>query len=195
MRESTYFKTGHRWRHGWLAVAAAAVLGGCSAYDLRYSFDPKPVDVLAVKPGAPETEPVRTLVSVVGIRRKDSKAQRPASVEVRLRLENTSPFTVRFDPASLLLFSAGLEQFPDPILSLPAPTAISPAESVAVEALFPMPDGRYPSEIDLGGFNVRWTIDIDGQPVTSSVTFTRLPTAYYDRYHYRIGVGYHRYDR
>ena len=93
--------------------AAATCLNGCSTYDTRYVFDPRPVDVTAAIPGAATAEPVRTLVSVAGIRRADPASGLPVSVEVRLRLENTSAVPVSFDPASLALFSAGLKQFPD----------------------------------------------------------------------------------
>jgi hypothetical protein len=175
-------------------AAAAATLSGCSVYDSRYLYEPRPVDVLTTKPGADDAEPARTLVTVVGVRQEDSRSQLPASVEVRLRVENTSPFPVAFDPASFVLFSAGLERFPDPIVQPEGPITVPPAGTAVVKAFFPFPEGRSPSEFDLSGLNLRWTLEVDGYAVTSSAGFLALPSAYYDRYHHRIGVGYQRYD-
>ncbi len=185
------------WRFGHAVAtltAAAATLCGCSVYDSRYLYEPRPVDVQTTKPGADDVEPARTLVTVVGVRREDSRSQLPASVEVRLRVENTSPFPVAFDPASFVLFSAGLQRFPDPIVQPEGPITVAPAGTAVVKAFFPFPEGRSHSEFDLSGLNLRWTLEVDGHAVTSSAGFLALPTAYYDRYHHRIGVGYQRYD-
>jgi hypothetical protein len=175
-------------------AGVAAMLCGCSVYNSRYVYAPRPVEVESVKPGADDAEPARTLVTVVGVRRDDEESQLPASVEVRLRVENTSPFPVAFDPGTLALFSAGLDRFPDPIVRPEGSVALEPAGSAIVEAFFPLPDGQRPSDLDLSGLNVQWTLEVGGHAVTSSASFLVLPTAYYDRYHYRIGVGYHRYD-
>jgi hypothetical protein len=175
-------------------VGIAVILGGCSVYNARYVYEPRPIDIQSAKAGADEAEPARTLVTVVGVRREDPKAQLPACVEVRLRMENTSPFPVAFDPGSLALFSAGLERFPDPIVRPEGSIAVAPAGSAVIEAFFPFPDGRDPDDLDLSGLNLRWTLEVGGHAVTSSASFVCLPTAYYGRYHYRVGVGYHRYD-
>ncbi|MHC4274733.1 MAG: hypothetical protein ACYSUR_13840 [Planctomycetota bacterium] len=175
-------------------VGVAVMLGGCSVYNSRYVYEPRPIDIESPRPGADDAQPARTLVTVVGVRREDAEAQLPASVEVRLRVENTSPFPVVFDPGSLALFSAGLERFADPIVRPEAPIALEPAGSAVVEAFFPFPEGRTLGELDLSGLNLRWSLEVGGQAVTSSASFVQLPNAYYDRYHYRIGVGYHRYD-
>jgi hypothetical protein len=175
-------------------VGAAVMLGGCSVYNSRYVYAPRPIDVPAAKPGADDAEPARALVTVVGVRREDAESQLPASVEVRLRLENTSPFRLAFDPASLALISADLDRFPDPIVRPAGSIAVAPGGSAVVEAYFPFPDGRGPDDLDLSGLNVRWTVAVDGLDVTSSAGFVVLPTVYFSRYHHRIGVGYHRYD-
>ena len=171
---------------GW----AVAALGGCSIYDSRYVFGPKPVDVESAVPGVSDVEPVRTLVSVIGVRRADQEAQRPASVEVRLRVENTSPASVTFDPTSLALFSADLKQFPAPIVEPPDPFDVEPQASAIVEAFFPFPDEADPADFDLSGLNVRWTMRIGGQPVTSSASFTRRREVYYPRHRFHFGIGY-----
>jgi hypothetical protein len=175
-------------------VAAGALLGGCSVYDQRYLYEPRPIDIQTTKPGADDAEPARTLVTVVGVRKDDSRSQLPASIEVRLRVENTSPFPVSFDPASFALFSADLERFPDPIVQPEGAVTVPPAGTAVVKAFFPFPEGRGHSDFDLSGLNLRWVLEVDGFAVTSSAGFLALPTAYYDRYHRRIGVGYQRYD-
>ncbi len=176
-----------------LPVAVAVVVaGGCSVYDSSYVFDPGPIDVTADGPGA-DDEPIHVLVKVVGVRRPDKESQLPASVEVRLRLENTSRSPVTLEPASLVLFSGDLSRFPDPILRPATLLTVAPSESAIVEAYFPFPDGRRASDVDLSGLNLRWTVSIDGHPVTSSASVQRRPLGYYDRYPHRIGVGYQAY--
>jgi hypothetical protein len=182
-----------RWRWGVIGVTAGLVLAGCSVYDSAYVFGPGPVDVKSPVPGAADVEPARTLVTVVGVRREDSESDLPASVEVRLRVENTSPLTVSFSPASLVLFSAALEQFPDPIVVPTATFEVEPGESVIVDAWFPFPPGVKAADMDLSGLNVRWALAIDGRTVTSSASFTRQPNGYYDRYPNRVGVGFQAY--
>lgn len=176
-----------------LVVLAAVVVGGCSVYDSRYAFDPGPVDVLASKPGSPESQPVRTLVTILGVRRADDRSALPPGVDVRLRVDNTSPYPVTLDPAKLVLFSAGLERFADAIVRPAGPIDLAPGDSGMIDASFPYPEAATPEEMDLSGLNVRWTLVIDGESVTSSATFLRLPSGYYDRHPYRIGVGYQRY--
>ena len=116
----------------------------------------------------------------------------PPGVEVRLRVDNTSPYQVTFDPAMLVLFSAGLERFAEPIARPAEPIDLAPGGSGMIDASFPFPETGTPEDMDLSGLNVRWTLVIDGESVTSSATFLRLPTGYYDRYPHRIGVGYQR---
>ena len=174
-------------------VLVVAVVGGCSVYDSRFAFDPGPVDVPASRPGSPDAEPVRTLVTVLGVRRADDRSAMPPGVDVRLRVDNTSPYQVTFDPAMLVLFSAGLERFAEPIVIPAEPIELAPGGSGMIDASFPFPEAGTPNDMDLSGLNVRWTLVIDGESVTSSATFERLPRGYYDRHPYRIGVGFQRY--
>ncbi len=172
-----------------LLICGLLAAAGCSVYDSRYVFGPGPADVAAFRPGAGEPS-VQVLVTVPGVRRADKKAGTPACVEVRLRLDNTSSAAATFDPRSLSLFSAGLERFPDPSVHPQQVLELAPGNSELVDACFPFPEGRRPSDMNLEGLNVRWEILFEGQAITSSATFTRQPTGYYDRYPYRIGVGF-----
>ncbi len=169
---------------------ALVILGGCATtYDGRYLYEPRLVDVESPMPDQAEGPPVRTLVTIAGVRRADADAGLPASVEVRLRVENAGPAAVSLDPATLALFSVDFTQFPAPITQPAEPVEIPPGQAGTIEVFFPFPGERYPGDLDLGGLNVRWTLLIGGRPVTSSATFSR------QRYSYRRfdwGIGYHR---
>ncbi len=182
----------------WLPVLFVVnALDGCAGYEDPYAFEPHPADVVAARPGAADAEPVRVLVSILGVHQPD-KTDLPVSptLTIRLRVENTSPFPVTFDPGSLVLFSGGLVRFPDPIVDPGEPVDIEPGRSTAVDAGFPFPGEGAPGGTDMSGLNLRWTLVIDGQPVTSSASFLRtFPNACYC-YHcprHGIGVGYQRY--
>ncbi len=178
----------------WAAAGAAALAAGCSVYDHRFDYQPGPLDVAAPVPGAADQQPVRVLVSVMGVRRAGSDVEMAATVEVRLRIENFSDADVLIDPATFALFSADLQQFPAGH-SVPAePLQLLPRQSAVITTYFPFPEGKVPGPYDLNGLNVRWTLYVGDRPVTSSASFSRLPEAYYDRYPARIGVGYYRYD-
>src|SRR5262249_43345613 len=118
----------------WL-VSGVLALGGCSVYDSRFDFEPRPVDVAAAKPGS-EATAARILVTVQGVRRADSKAGTPACVEVGLRIDNTTPFPASFDPQSLILFSAGLDEFPVASASPDGVTQLPPGTFAIIQACF-----------------------------------------------------------
>ena len=163
-----------------VTALALVTLGGCAAttYDERYLYEPSLVDVETAVPGEAQGPPVRTLVAVAGVRRADPDANLPASVEIRLRIENAGPAAVRFDPQTLALFSADFTQFPAPITRPAGPVEIPPGQTGTIEVFFPFPGDRYPADLDLGGLNVRWTLSIGGQPVTRSTTFNRRRILY-----------------
>ena len=176
-------------------LVAVTVLDGCVAYGGPYAFAPHPADVTAARPGVSDAEPVRMLVSILGVNRhaENESHDRP-TLKIRLRVENTTSFPVTFDPGSLVLFSGSLEKFPDPTVEPRGPVEVAPGGSTVVEACFPFPGEGTPQGTDMSGLNLRWTVVIDGQPVTSSASFIRqLPDVYYDYPHRGIGVGYHRY--
>jgi hypothetical protein len=182
-----------RWR-ALLTVGVAAWLAGCSVYDTRYAYKPMTATVEAPVPGAGGTGPPVTLVQIVGVRRADERSQLPASVQVRLKVQNASATAVAFDPASLVLAGAGIDRFPDPVLRPAEVTALAPAESAEFEAYFPLPGGREPGDLDLSALRVRWQLDVGARAVDSIAAFELLPTAYYDRYPNRTGGGFQRYD-
>jgi len=168
------------------------VLDGCAAYGGPYAFEPHPADVIAASPGVSDAQPVRMLVSILGVSSSggNEAPERPV-LKIRLRVENASSFPVTFDPGSLVLISGGLEKFPDPTVEPGGPVEVEPGGSTVVDACFPFPGDGTPQGTDMSGLNLRWTVVIDGQPVTSSASFIRqVPDVYVGR---RIGVGYQRY--
>jgi hypothetical protein len=184
-----------RWGCRMLVAAGLGVLpGGCSVYDARYAYGPNSVAVDAPVPGAGGTRPARTLVQVVGVRRSEKGSSLPASVAVRLKVENTSGSPVSFDPASLVLSGPGVQRFPAAVVRPDGVVDVAPAGTAEVEAFFPFPQGRAPRDFDLSTLSVRWTLVVGGHDVDSSADFVLLRTAYYDRYPHRVGVGFGRYD-
>lgn len=165
-------------------LAAVLLAAGCSTYDHRFVYDPRPADVGTA---APE---VRALVSVMGLRRADRARQIPASLDLRLHLENAGSETVVFDPSSLVLFAADLTRLADPLVEPAGRRALAPGATMLVEARFALPA----SELDLDGLRLCWELAVGDTNVAASAGFTRRPEHYYDRYPHRIGVGFHRYD-
>ena len=71
---------------------------------------------------------------------------------------------------------------------------VAPGGSAVVDAWFPFPGDGTPEATDMSGLNLRWTVVIDGKPVSSSASFLRQQPDDDDAYpHPGIGVGYHRY--
>ena len=136
-------------------------LGGCHArrggYDTRYLFEPRPAD-LVVESGV-TGQPVRTLATIIGVRRADRDRGAPPVVEARFRVENDtdSPVHVRLD--SFTLSSADVATFP-PARVFPeeASPDVGPHGQAVYTAMFPLL-GDY----DLSGLNLRWSLDVDPQ--------------------------------
>jgi hypothetical protein len=158
------------------------LLAGCSAYDSRYEFGPRPLEFGHSLPGMPDRA-ASVLLSVVGVRKRDAEAQLPASVEIRMRVDNQSSGEVRLDPAGLRLYAANLVPFPAPI----APAGVlvvAGGESGELTAYFPFPDSKVPGGFDLDGLGLRWTLELGSERSTGSVTFVRAER---DAYGYDYG--------
>ena len=181
-----------------LFFVAAAILNGCAAYEGSYVFEPHPAEVTASRPGEADAQRVRMLVSILGVKRpaEGDADDRPA-LEVRLRVENTSSLPVSIDPGSLVLLSGAQERFPDPTVELGQSGQlfmVAPGGSAVVDACFPFPGDGTPEATDISRLDLRWTVVIDGKPVSSSASFLRQQPDDDDAYPHRgIGVGYHRY--
>ncbi|MHC4429762.1 MAG: hypothetical protein ACYS0D_14345 [Planctomycetota bacterium] len=175
--------------------AAFVWLGGCSVYDGRFVYDPRIVSVTTTADGdaglgaRPDEDQVRTLVSVIGIRRDDSKSELPASVEVRLRVENDGTSPVGFNPTALSLVSADLQAFPEPIVQPAYGIEVEPGAHAVINAYFPLND----ADLDLTALNVRWSLFLEGRRVSASSDFTRRRIVSHHthwHHHYHVGFGF-----
>ena len=176
-----------------LALAAVLLLGGCTSQstsdykptnysnppspyraDYRYGPNPAMVDILSA--ASPQSSPALTAyVSLAGIRPGQSPPNIPASVEVRLRLDNHSNQPVYIDPESLQLETGELRPLPSPILQPTTLVVVPPGQSQQITAYFPFPPGTSFQTIDINHFRARWRVEIGQQPVSQSAQFDRIP--------------------
>jgi len=187
---------------GVLVVACLWSLAGCSAYDARYVYQPRPNETVVQLEDDPDAAPLRMLSSIVGVRLPTKEAGNSKFVEAAILLDNTSSLTIEFDPTTVALFSGDAKRFPSPGVTDKEKTSIEPGQSVRVTLLFPFPKGQHQDTVDLNGLNLRWAIEHDGQSYYQSATFDRRPTQTYRRDDYYWGYPgpynhyfYHRHFR
>lgn len=158
-------------------VLAVLLIGGVGCGDRymgRFQYEPNPYSTTLAGDVDGSAGPVQVLVSVLGVREtKDGKSAELVSTFV---LENMAEQPVRFDPNSLALFSADLERFQEPVTEPSEPTDIEAGERHRVLARFEFPAGMLPEDLDMAGLSLRWTVDIAGEDLTRSTTFTRTYT-------------------
>ncbi len=181
------------------AVLLIACLGstmGCSAYDARYAYQPKPSVTMIQFGDDPDTAPLRMLSSIIGIRRPTKEAGNRSFVEAAILFDNTSLETIAFDPATAALFAGDVQRFPDPDLVSQEKITIEPGHTARVMLLFAFPHTEPKTPIDLNGLNLRWAIQHNGQSYYQSATFDRRSPqryrhdGYYPGYYDRYYAGY-----
>ncbi len=155
---------------------------GCSPYLADYRYVPRPglVEVPSTQPDQPPL--VSAFASVVGVRYADQQQNIPASVQVRLRLDNTSSQSIVFDPRTLDLVNGSLMRFPPPLLQPVQPTNIDPMQSAVFDAYFPFPQGYSYDNTDLQSLQLRWTLRLSNRNIGQTVNFRRAVNVYYDPY-------------
>lgn len=115
----------------------------------------------------------RALVSVRGVRRTDSKTGEAARVELYMRLENLGAVAFHIQQQSLELLSGELIPFASAAIHSEDPPRVEPGAAANLDLYFPMPPGREPDEVDFRALNLRFTIDFEGEVVTTGVQFER----------------------
>jgi hypothetical protein len=162
-----------------LTVFCLMAVVGCSQYDDDYQYTPRPItaDIPATQPQL--GPPVSTMVTVIGVRYADEDNHIPASVEVRMRMDNNSPDPVYFDPMSMQMTNTQLVLLAAPIVRPPAPISIGPSQSAYLTAFFPFPAGSSYDTMDLNSLQLRWRLRIGSRPVGQVVNFTRVWQSYY----------------
>ena len=176
---------------GRYVLATTLMLGGCSVYDHRFVFEP---DTQVVETTLADGAPLRTLGTVLGLRESAEMGDQEPVIAVQLRMENTGPASVDFDPASLVLLAGDQTRFGDPRVMPALPQTLAAGSVLFVEAAFPLPNGRRADDVDLSRLSLRWSFDAGGATRAVAADFTREPRGFYDRYPNRVGTGFHRYD-
>jgi hypothetical protein len=170
------------------ALLAALLCSACSSY-YNHVFYPAPLEVQQEVQGD-STSQARALVSVVGIRKPDSKAGTGVQFEVRLRIENVGASAVQLVADSLSLVAADLRSFEPPSIE-PEPAWIAQGEVAVYDIVFPFPAGTTPKDYDLKGINLGWSVDFGEQRVKTGVTFERAWSGGGEP-HVSMGFGYYR---
>ncbi len=167
---------------------APLLLSACATkyYDAR--FTPQTVEALAVgtTPGAQ----ARSVVSVVGVRRKDSETGAPPQVEFRLRVENLGSVPCSVEQHSMQLLSGKLEPFGAAQLQSADSPLIAEGASANYEVLFPVPTGQRIDDIDLRSLNLRWSIAFGSEVITNGMTFERMLPLRQDSGDFSLGIGF-----
>ncbi|HEX3357034.1 MAG TPA: hypothetical protein VHS31_08695 [Tepidisphaeraceae bacterium] len=166
---------------GLLILFFLVTAAGCAApppYFPGVRYAPEPALVVVPQPGK-QVPTLSVMASVIGIRRGDPHANVPPAVEIRLRFENNGPVAVSFEPRTLDLVTGSLQEF-EPVETRPAPPfQLSTGQSQTVSAFFPFPPGFHPRMPSLDALRLRWTVTIDNQPVSQTVSFYRATPMYY----------------
>ncbi|TAH36788.1 MAG: hypothetical protein EYC70_07295 [Planctomycetota bacterium] len=174
-------------RH-WLLMGLAAALPACSVYDSRYRFEPRPLEATATTTDGAVV--ARALASVVGVRRADSDAGRPAEVEVRMRVENPGSEPLTFLAGATQLFSGSLQPFGAPRVEPPGGDREAPPGDAADATLyFPLPDGMSLRDMDLEGLDLRWGIRRPAGEVVAHASFQRVRHDPYAHHYGYWGFG------
>jgi hypothetical protein len=166
-------------------LAFLAALAGCASYE-SWRFGPNPVEI-PVWPEGAEEPTARALVSVRGLRDRESGGERRTELVVGLRIENRLDQPLALVPAEAQLVDADLTAFGPPSVhraDRPGELEIAAGKTAVFELGFPLPAGRDPGDLDLSGLNLRWSLEGPRGLTTVSSTFQRLRRAYpYDPYY------------
>ena len=172
-----------------LLLFALASLPGCASkyYDAR--FAPTTTEAFANSAAVPGGQ-ARSIVRIIGVRRRDTQSGAPVQVELRMRVENLGKLPCTLQQHSLQLLSGQLEPFGAAQLSSDDPPDVAPGASANFVVLFPLPEGRKGDDIDMISLNLRWAIAFDGEDVTIGVTFERMLPMNYDSTNFSVGIGF-----
>jgi hypothetical protein len=157
------------------------LIAGCSVYDSRYFYVPHPAQIDSLPAGADKDEPLRTRATVIGVRKSDAKTGQPASVEIRLNIENNAPLPATLDPTSVTLLDSNGNQFPSPILEPLQQLILQPGDQGLLTAFFPLVDNDQEA-LGLCDLELAWNYSLPDEQIGNAVTFTRR--------RYRYGYPY-----
>lgn len=183
MRTST---TGFRWR-GFFYLMAIWGATGCATSPhapaesgYRYAPEPALVEIFHHSTTQEQQTPLSVLVSVTGVRQGDTSAGNPATIDVRMRLEDHGPATVDFDPKTAQLVTGSLQSFGAPRSQPVGPLHLTTGQTEDVTLSFPFPAGASPQNTDVGTLRLRWLVQIDNHHLPQTAYFERASPLYYD---------------
>ena len=176
-----------------MSLAVLSFLAACTSSPFyEHRFQPAPYEVQVTADAVPGSQ-VRALVTVLGIAR--AKDGVPDRAVVRVRLENLGSMAAKLETDSFQLVTADLQAFGAPaVLAGPESPEIAPGGSAVFDVGLPLPEGRRPSDVDLSGLSLRFTMAFGEHRVTPSASFQRTDWRYYDEYprwQFGVGVGVH----
>src|SRR5262245_55626578 len=130
-----------------LLAVALFCAAGCQSPYYSAQFLPSTNEIPV---GVPEREDakVRTLVSIRGVLRADTKTGAPAQVELRMRIENLGNVPCTLEQHSMQLLTGDLEPFEAAQISSPDPPVIAPGATSNFVIYFPMPGKRHPDQVN-----------------------------------------------
>jgi hypothetical protein len=167
---------------GVMAMLAVWMVG-CSTYRSGYRFTPAPA---SVEVSAPQTTGDVTLLgTVVGVRSQWAKSH-PETVEVRLLVDNNTRETVTVDPSRLVLRSADLSAFAQPVAEVPGLMSVAAGQEGQLSVFFPIEEDAGDFR-DLAGLSLRVPVRVGEMETVRSVSFSRRIV---ERYYYRDPWGY-----
>lgn len=179
-----------------ILAAPLLLLASCTTakfYDHR--FQPAPLETQVSTEAVPGAQ-VRSLVTVIGIERAgDGHAARAV---VRMRLENLGTVPVKLETESMSLVTADLQMFGTAMVGVLEPKepseggdelTVDAGKGAGFDLLFPLPEGRKTTQIDLSGLNLRFSLMFGEHRVTTGASFQRVEWPYWDPYYPRVNVG------
>ena len=170
------------------SISVLSFLAACNSSPFyEHRFQPAPYEAQVASDAVAGSQ-IRALVTILGLERANDGA--PYRAIARFRLENlgTVPATVEMDAFQLV--SADLQAFGPPTVVSAAAPEIAPGGAAVFDVALPLPQGRRPSEVDLSGLSLRFTVAFGDHKVTASASFQRSDWRYYDEYpRWQVGIG------
>lgn len=172
-----------------ISLLSASLAACTSSRWYGISYQPAPLEVAVASTSVSGTQ-LRVLASVLGVARADDST--PAHVEMRLRAENLGSVEAKVRGDGFSLVSADLAQFGAPRVQPSGDTTIAPGKDATIDLSFALPAGRGVNDVEWSGLNLRFTVEFQGSPVTTGMSFARVsPVRMYEepRWSFGFGVG------
>lgn len=150
-----------------MLLLLALLLGGCSSFESN-SYAPKLAEVRTLVGSDGDELSVRTIATIVGVRRADARAGIPRLIETRLRVENNSRLELEVDPSDITLVTRDLVTVPKPWVQPLGLQRYPPGSTGTITASFPLEKDQ-----DLSGLILEWKLRIGASVKSQSATFER----------------------